>query len=138
MIPKFEVIKKGGYNPNQVDNYIENLRGEYNKILDVCNRLSERVKELEPLEREKNSIATAIITAQTLIDEGQDEAKKRADEIICLAERQANETLKLASVKAERIARDALQTKFQVQKDLENISQMLEAFLEKGERTNGN
>lgn len=143
MMPKFDAVKKGGYNQKQVDDYIDRLRDEYSKAVNMNNKLKDRVNELETLEREKHSIATAMITTQALIETIEQDAKIRAKTIVreaaeqakALTEKtqaQANKTLTFANKRAEQITKNAAQVQLQIRRDIENISQALTSLL-KGE-----
>jgi|GEM_PF-5155429 len=96
MNPKFESVKRGGYDMEQVDRYINHIRTEYNKIAGEYKKLYERVKVLES---EKNDVAAAMTAAHTY----ERNRKQAADE-------QAEKIVAQAQAKAEKIIADAQRT----------------------------
>jgi len=93
MNPKFDAVKRDGYNMEQVDKYIAHLRGEYEKVAEGYNQLQARVAELETLEDEKLDIARAMVVAQTYAKNIETNAMKRAEKIITDTQIQVQEII---------------------------------------------
>ena len=93
MLPEFN-LEWRGYNKQQVDEYIDYLRDEYERVVLEAERLYARVEELEDREESKEDIAAALIAAQSAAREIKREAREKADELISDAEILAHWMLK--------------------------------------------
>jgi len=96
MRPKFEQVKRGGYDMEQVDKYINHIRSEYNNIAAAYKEVHAKFLALED---EKNDIAKAMTSAHTY----EKNMKKAVDE-------QALKLIEQAQAQAEKIMADAQET----------------------------
>ena len=116
MMPEFEAEKRG-YNKQQVDEYIDILRGEYDKIAGLCKEYYARIEALEAKEASQEDIARALLAAQSFASKLEKDAKIKAEQIINeakvtegAAKKKETQILANAQRKADQIIADA-QTK---------------------------
>ena len=102
MNPKFERVKRGGYDMEQVDMYINHVRSEYNAVAAAYKEVFERAKVLES---EKNDIANVMVGAHTY----QAQLKEAA-------ELQALMIIEQSKARAKEIIAEALELACQVPK----------------------
>ena len=100
MNPKFEQVKRGGYNMEQVDMYINHVRSEYNIVAAAYKEVFDMAKVLES---EKNDIANVMVGAHTY----QAQIKEAAD-------LQALMIIEQSKARAKEIIAEALDLAFQV------------------------
>ena len=104
MNPKFETAKRGGYDMEQVDMYINYIREEYNKIAAEYKELYARA---EVLENEKNDVAGAMTAAHTYERNRKKAADGRAEKIIAQAQAKAEKIIADARIAAQRVQKKA-------------------------------
>jgi len=96
-------VKLRGYDKNEVDNYIEKLQKEF---AEVCAHLQGKVESLETSLCDQDDIAKAMIQAQTLVRQAEEEAKLESDKIIKKSQTEAAQILGNAKINANKILYD--------------------------------
>jgi len=104
MNPKFEAVKRGGYDMEQVDEYINHIRGEYERIADSNKQFQAGI---EVLEDEKHDIAVVMTAAQTYARNTKRAANEQADQIISEAQIKADQMIDEAGDKVEQMLSEA-------------------------------
>ena len=100
MEPNFNSEKRG-YNMKEVDEYIDWLRGEHDKMKDAVVHLEEKVTELELSTGDKESITQVMIAAQKFARQVEEEARAKANIMIMQAKEQVGKVLSEARIKAQ-------------------------------------
>ncbi|MBN2248159.1 MAG: DivIVA domain-containing protein [Coriobacteriia bacterium] len=110
-----------GYNEVEVDEFLDQVADELERLFKENIDLSEKIEGLELKVREYQDMERTL--HNTLLS-----AQKSADEIAQKAEREADAVLKEAEVKAKEIIHDALTSKQKATADLGRIKQAEEEF----------
>lgn len=149
MNPKFEPVKRGGYNMEQVDKYINHLRTAYNEVVATNEELLERVTTLES---EREDVANAMISAHTyernrkqVLDEQVQEvitqANTKSEKIVIDARKTAQNTINFANARAKEMDEQAERTRreiVEVQQKIESILAMVHEGGAAGSGTSNN
>ena len=94
---RFGKQKLGGYNVNEVDDFLDELTLEYGKIYKENAELKAQREELDSnvgkYKNIENTIQNTLIMAQKTADEVQEVAKKQAEQIVKDAEFQAKNSV---------------------------------------------
>lgn len=117
----FRKASIGGYKPEDVDNFIDDVEQSYQELLDEKERLLDKVNELkkkiEGYHEEEGCIRSALVNAQKIADASVREARHKAEII-----------LRDASVKAEKII-DSADGKITAQKrEMDKLKKEVEKF----------
>ncbi len=110
-----------GYNEVEVDEFLDQVADELERLFKENIDLSEKIESLEGKVREYQDMERTL--HNTLVS-----AQKSADEIAQKAEREADAVLKEAEVKAKEIIHDALTSKQKATAQLSRIKQAEEEF----------
>lgn len=110
-----------GYNEVEVDEFLDQVADELERLFKENIDLSEKIDGLELKVREYQDMERTL--HNTLVS-----AQKSADEIAQKAQREADSVLKEAEVKAKEIIHDALTSKQRATADLGRIKQAEEEF----------
>ncbi|MDY0340449.1 MAG: DivIVA domain-containing protein [Coriobacteriia bacterium] len=110
-----------GYNEVEVDEFLDQVADELERLFKENIDLSEKIETLELKVREYQDMERTL--HNTLMS-----AQRSADEIAQKAEREAGTVLKEAEIKAKEIIHDALTTKQKATSDLGRIKQAEEDF----------
>lgn len=110
-----------GYNEVEVDEFLNQVADELERLFKENIDLSEKIDALELKVREYQDMERTL--HNTLVS-----AQKSADEIAHKAQREADSVLKEAEVKAKEIIHDALTSKQRATADLGRIKQAEEEF----------
>ena len=110
-----------GYNEVEVDEFLDQVADELERLFKENIDLSEKIDGLELKVREYQDMERTL--HNTLLS-----AQKSADEIAQKAQREADSVLKEAEVKAKEIIHDALTSKQRATADLGRIKQAEEEF----------
>jgi len=110
-----------GYNEVEVDEFLDSVADELERLFKENIDLSEKIEALEGKVREYQDMERTL--HNTLLS-----AQRSADEIAQKAEREASTVLKEAEVKAKEIIHDALTSKQRATSDLGRIKQAEEDF----------
>lgn len=110
-----------GYNEVEVDEFLDQVADELERLFKENIDLSEKIDGLELKVREYQDMERTL--HNTLVS-----AQKSADEIAQKAQREADSVLKEAEVKAKEIIHDALASKQRATADLGRIKQAEEEF----------
>lgn len=110
-----------GYNEVEVDEFLDQVADELERLFKENIDLSEKIDALESKVREYQDMERTL--HNTLVS-----AQKSADEIAQKAQREAESVLKEAEVKAKEIIHDALTSKQRATADLGRIKQAEEEF----------
>jgi len=110
-----------GYNEAEVDEFLDEVADELERLFKENIDLSERIESLEEKVRTYQDMERTL--NNTLLS-----AQKSADEITQKAEREADAVLKEAEVKAKEIIHDALASKQKATADLGRIKQAEKEF----------
>lgn len=100
----------GGYNEEEVDNFIFNLSGDYKKLYsengDLKKKLTILAEKVEEYRQQENSIKNAVLYAQKLRDEAIIESEAKSKELIEAAEIRAKELIDNIEIKAAQMRAD--------------------------------
>lgn len=110
-----------GYNEAEVDEFLDDVADELERLFKENIDLSERIEALEQKVREYQDMERTL--HNTLLS-----AQKSADEIVQKAQREAEAVLKDAEVKAKEVIHDALTSKQRAVADLARIKDAEEQF----------
>lgn len=110
-----------GYNEVEVDEFLDQVADELERLFKENIDLSEKIEALEVKVREYQDMERTL--HNTLLS-----AQRSADEIAQKSEREADAVLKEAEVKAKEIIHDALTSKQKATADLGRIKQAEEEF----------
>ena len=93
---KFSKKPLNGYNPEEVDDFLDELTGDYEKLYKQVTESQEKIDELKQslvhYQDIENTLQSTLMMAQKASDEVQDVAQKQADQIIKEAENRARES----------------------------------------------
>ena len=123
---RFGKQKLGGYNVNEVDDFLDELTLEYGKIYKENAELKAQREELDnnvgKYKNIENTLQNTLVMAQ-----------KTADEITAVAKQQAEQIIKDAEYQA-KISVDELNTQiFSKQKELEDLKKQFDVYKAKME-----
>ena len=123
---RFGKQKLGGYNVNEVDDFLDELTLEYGKIYKENAELKAQREELDnnvgKYKNIENTLQNTLVMAQ-----------KTADEITAVAKQQAEQIIKDAEYQAKTSV-DELNTQiFSKQKELEDLKKQLDVYKAKME-----
>ena len=93
---KFSKKPLNGYNPEEVDDFLDELTGDYEKLYKQVTESQEKIDELKQslvhYQDIENTLQSTLMMAQKASDEVKDVAQKQADQIIKEAENRARES----------------------------------------------
>jgi len=117
--PTFTRVRKGGYDPPEVDAYIGQLQAEIGRLQATIEYMSQDVASLREMakhnEQPEAVVGRALLSASSYADEIVSKAQQQAQEMID----QANRILHDAQVQADIAAREQLRHLEQMRRDLE-------------------
>lgn len=94
---KFSKQMMHGYSVEDVDDFLDEITVDYEKLYKETGELKNKIVELqESIEKYKNienTLQNTLLMAQTAADDVKELAKKQADQIICEAETTAKQTV---------------------------------------------
>ncbi len=126
---KFRRASFGGYKPEDVDDFIDEVQVCYEKLLKERYSLYKEIDSLnakiKKYHEEEGCIRDAILAAQKLADSSVKEAKGRAEKILSDAQNYANKIYEDANCKMEKSTNDYTQLK---KESNEFRSQLLELY----------
>lgn len=100
----------GGYDPDAVDEFLDQVVGEFENLTREVNRLKDQVESLtERLEKYRHmedSINKAITAAQDAAEKMEINAKKQAENILAEAKLQAERIMEAGQAKSRKIMED--------------------------------
>ncbi len=110
--------KLKGYNPDEVDDFLDELTQDYEDLINQNRDLEKDVKhtqeKLEYFNELKESLNKSIIVAQDAADKVKDSAQKEADVILSSANQQAEDILSQANQTALETVETANQQKKEI------------------------
>ena len=93
---KFSKKTLNGYNSEEVDDFLDELTGDYEKLYKQVTESQEKIDELKQslvhYQDIENTLQSTLMMAQKASDEVKDVAQKQADQIIKEAENRARES----------------------------------------------
>ena len=94
---KFSKQMMNGYSVEEVDDFLDELTVDYEKIYKESSELKNKIAELEEnvvkYKNIENTLQNTLVMAQTAADEVKELAKKQAEQIISEAETKAKQTV---------------------------------------------
>lgn len=100
-----------GYNPDDVDDFLDQVTRDYEAVVQRNRELEKSIKhaeeKLEYFNELKDALNQSIIVAQDTADKVKTSANKESEVIVSTAESQANQLVKEAQERAEQINRTA-------------------------------
>jgi len=145
-MPEFNICKRG-YDPEEVDVYIDKLRTEYDHLADICEKHQARIQELEDGAEEVEDVARVMITAQAVarqieqdaqekanrqmtgVEQYSNQAKTEADQLVASAQLRAKHILEEAQLDAGRIVGNAHKTRTKIGGEFEKIVKLLQPLV---------
>lgn len=117
--PTFTRVRKGGYDPAEVDAYIGQLQAEIGRLQATIEYMSQDVASLREMAKQNEQpeavVGRALLSASSYADEIVSKAQQQAQEMID----EANRILHDAQVQADIAAREQLRHLEQMRRDLE-------------------
>lgn len=123
---KFSKKTLNGYDPEEVDDFLDELMSDYEKIYrqssEDTKKIEELTSKLEHYTQIESTLQNTLLMAQSASDEVKKAAEKQAEQIVKEAENKAREsTLGLEQAIAEK------------RKDLENVKKQFDVYKAKME-----
>lgn len=123
---KFSKKKLNGYDPEEVDDFLDELMSDYEKIYrqssEDTKKIEELTSKLEHYTQIESTLQNTLLMAQSASDEVKKAAEKQAEQIVKEAENKAREsTLGLEQAITEK------------KKDLENVKKQFDVYKAKME-----
>jgi cell division initiation protein len=104
-----------GYDPDEVDSFVEMLAGDYESLVHEAESLRERVRalegRLEELRANEKTLQTTLVTAQSLAEDLRKTALKESEVLISEAEVKAEKVLDAAHRRVAKLAEDIREMK---------------------------
>lgn len=119
-------VKIRGYDIKEVDEYIEKVHKEYSE---VCAYLQEKAKSLEASLGNQEDIANAMVRAQSVLRQVEEEGKINAGKIVSEAEAKALSITSLAEIEADRIVNEAIESQNEIRNNMQQIFNIASLFL---------
>lgn len=117
----FRKASIGGYKPEDVDEFIDEVEQSYKELLDENEKLIREINELnkkiENYHEEEGCIRSALVNAQKIADASVREARHKAEIII-----------RDASMKAEKIVSSADDKIIKQKREMDNLKKEVEKF----------
>ena len=136
-----------GYNPDQVDDFLDALADQLGAMNREMTALNNRIKELEAalaaaesktpdydetgyFKNLESAMRESLIGAQRIADETVSEAKRTAEKTIADANAQAEKTVADANAQAETLVSSAQNTAAEIKADYEQLRAMADTYRE--------
>jgi DivIVA domain-containing protein len=122
--------EKKGYNANEVDEYLDLITVDYEKLLNENRNMAHKLKFLEKQLHESqkagNSIVDTLESAKSLMADISASAERRAEIILKDAELEAESIKKGAKLEVSKVIEEQLKLKSQVERFRDKYKRMLE------------
>ena len=126
-----------GYNVDDVDDFLDELTVEYEKLYkenaEFRNKVEDMEKELQHFRSVEHTLQNTLVMAQTTADQMIKEAQKTAEEIKSIAQQQADQTLKDAQAKAKEAVEDLDRKEFELKLKIDDTKKNFELYKSKME-----
>ena len=103
---KFRKTNLGGYRPEDVDVFLDEVQDSYEKLQRENVNLTQKIKiladRINQYRQDEDSVKTALVSAQKLADMSVLEAKKEAESIVTAAKNEANRLVTMPIMKSWR------------------------------------
>lgn len=123
-------VKMKGYKKEEVDDFLQELKNNYEKILKENRELQKKLdfseEKIEYFKNLQDTLNKSIVVAQDAADRLKENARKEAEIILFEAERSADNLLKEAAGKATKINQET----DEVRKESRNFKQKLNLLVE--------
>lgn len=123
-----------GYNENEVDEFLDKVIGDYERIYRENGELKERIsindERIESYNSMEKSLQSTLLIAQTTAEDIISNSRKKAENIIKDAEEQARKIIDDANTSVIRINKDYEELKKEVQVFKTRFKTLLESELE--------
>ena len=144
---EFSIQAAEGYNPDQVDDFLDELAGQLGAMNSEISALNNRIKELEAalaaaesktpdydetgyFKNLESAMRESLIGAQRIADETVSEAKRSAEKTVADANAQAEKTVADANAQAESLVSSAQNTAAEIKADYEQLRAMADTYRE--------
>ena len=122
--------EKKGYSANEVDEFLDLITGDYEKMLNENRNMAHKVKFLEKqlheAQKADNSIVDTLETAKSLMADISASAERRAELIMKDAELEAENIKRQAKLEVSKLIEEQSQLKLQVERFRNKYQRMLE------------
>jgi len=143
----FSIQAAEGYNPEQVDDFLDALADQLGAMNREIAALNNRIKELEAalaaaesktpdydetgyFKNLESAMRESLIGAQRIADETVSEAKRKAEQTVADANAQAEKTVADANAQAETLVSSAQNTAAEIKADYEQLRAMADTYRE--------
>ena len=120
----FDKAFVGGYNPNEVDKFLDEIYDSFKSVCEDNENLKEKIvilaKKVEEYRNDEENIKNALLDAQKLKSSIKDEIEKQNSDIIEKAKAEAENIINNAKKEAEKILSSASETASVEKADLHN------------------
>ena len=120
----FDKAFVGGYNPNEVDKFLDEIYDSFKSVCEDNENLKEKIvilaKKIEEYRNDEENIKNALLDAQKLKSSIKDEIEKQNSDIIEKAKAEAENIINNAKEEAEKIISSASETASVEKADLHN------------------
>ena len=144
---EFSIQAAEGYNPEQVDDFLDALADQLGAMNREMAALNNRIKELEAalaavesktpdydetgyFKNLESAMRESLIGAQRIADETVSEAKRTAEKTVADANAQAEKTVADANAQAETMVASAQNTAAEIKADYEQLRAMADTYRE--------
>jgi cell division initiation protein len=144
---EFSIQAAEGYNPEQVDDFLDALADQLGAMNREMAALNNRIKELEAalaaaesktpdydetgyFKNLESAMRESLIGAQRIADETVSEAKRTAEKTVADANAQAEKTVADANAQAETLVASAQNTAAEIKADYEQLRAMADTYRE--------
>ncbi|MBK5253801.1 MAG: DivIVA domain-containing protein [Peptostreptococcaceae bacterium] len=122
--------EKKGYNANEVDEYLDLITVDYEKLLNENRNMAHKLKflekQLQESQKADNSIVDTLESAKSLMADISASAERRAEIILKDAELEAESIKKGAKLEVSKAIEEQLKLKSQVERFRDKYKRMLE------------
>lgn len=127
-----------GYNVDDVDDFLDELTVEYEKLYkenaELKNQIDTLRNDLEHFRSVEHTLQNTLVMAQKTADQSIADAQKSAEEIKMLAKQQADQTLAEAQAKAKTAVDDLDRQEFELKMKIEDMKKNFEMYKSQMER----
>ncbi len=126
-----------GYNIDDVDNFLDELTIEYEKLYKENAELRTQIEflqnDLEHYKTVEHTLQNTLVMAQTTADNMIKDAQKSAEDIKSIAKQQADETVKSAQYKSKSAVEELERKEFELKLKTEETKKNFEIYKSKME-----
>lgn len=126
-----------GYNVDDVDDFLDEVTVEYEKLYKENAELKSRIEtmqnDLKHFRNVEHTLQNTLVMAQTTADSMIKDAQKSAEEIKSVAKQQADQTLKEAQSRAKSAVEDLDRKEFELKIKIEETRKNFEMYKSKME-----